>query len=135
MPTYLPDARAFDVIGQMLVGIDQCLAQSNAGIHYAWNFYRLGSGLTVTLGFDEEGEDKLLARARPLNAHDLDGIIDVRIESAWKLPDDFDFSPYALRMDSGLYVVELFHAIEGTGPPGVCFLHQAELTWDLTRLW
>lgn len=134
-PTYLPNANPSDVIGQSLVGIDQCFERSDSGIYYAWNFYRLGLGLVVTLGFDDGDDDTLFKRAQPLDADDLPGVINRRIESAWQLPDDPDFSAYALRMESGLYLVELYCAIEGTGAPGVCVLQQSEMTWDLTRLW
>ncbi len=135
MPTYLPNAKSSDVIGQLLLGVDQAFERSDTGVYYAWSFYRLGSGLVITLGFDEEGEDALFHQAIALNVRDLEGAIGNRVESAWELPDDFDFSPYTLRMDNGLYIVEILHAIEGTGSPGVCVLPQAEITWELKRVW
>jgi hypothetical protein len=131
----LPEANPNDVVGQLLVGIDQCFERRESGIYYAWNFYRLGSGLIVTLGFDDGDDDSVFKRAERLDAADFQDVIDRRVESAWQLPEDPDFSAYALRMESGLYLVELYCAIEGTGPPGVCSLQESELTWDLTRLW
>jgi hypothetical protein len=134
-PTYLPQANPGDVIGQLLVGIDQCFEQSKSGIDFAWNFYRLGSGLVLTLGFDDGDNDTQYKRAVPIGADRLKNVINHRIESAWQLPEDPDFSAYALRMENGLYLVELYYAMEGTGPPGVCVLEQDKLTWELTRLW
>ena len=135
MPTYLPNANASEVIGHRLVGVDQNFEQSDAGIWYGWNFYRLDSEVVITLGFEDEDGNSLFDAAKPLEFVRPTGVINERIESAWQLPDDFDYSPYALRMASGLYVVELLHALEGLGPPGVCVLNQDDLSWELTRLW
>lgn len=135
MLTYLPNAQASDVIGQRIIGIDQNLTRSDTGIYYGWNFYRLGSGLILTLGFNDGEDTSLYNSAEPLDIAEWAHVLNETIESAWQLPEDLDYSPYALRMKGGLFIVELLFAVEGTGLPGACVLQETEIPCELTRLW
>jgi hypothetical protein len=135
MLTYLPDAKSSDVIGQRIIGVEQKLIRGDTGISHAWNFYSLSSGLILTLGFDDGDDTSVYDSAEPLDIADWAHVLNETIESAWQLPDDLDFSPYALRMEGGLFIMELLFAVEGTGLPGVCLFPETDIPCELTRLW
>ncbi|WP_254506658.1 hypothetical protein [Anatilimnocola floriformis] len=122
------------IIGQRLAAILQ-VGESASGIDLVTTFYRLESGLTFFLPFEDSldffGEEPPL-ESKPLTAPALASVVGQRIVEVLRpLPGISGVeSPY-LMLENGLVVFDVMGAHEGTGGAGLFILQPED--WDRAR--
>jgi len=138
MPHYLPKLKPSDVLGQTLIEITQKYERRDGGVDFAWNFYRLGSGLIVTLGFSVEDGDPMIDEAVPLEASSaLENVYGHQIVSVWIDEPEFEEDvSYSLMMENGYIVMEILHQELSVYPPDVYIVDDtSKIDWKLNQFW
>ena len=113
-----------DVIGRMLVEIVQSEHINENGLDLVYSFFRLDSGATVFLPFDDAG--RFLTEEPPADAATLDHVLakpvlGQRIADVVRQGPDADFyhdAPYLI-MDNGYVVTNVLSDYHGTGYAGL----------------